>query len=109
MILQDSAKLSDGAAASIRAVFQKAGGLRVELYDKRAALESLVKILQGDDVATRQNITVNTVNVGAIDAMDAARSIAFLLQAAAHAGPPPQTIEGHALVATPVPDKYGVP
>jgi len=38
-----SEKLSDSSAAAIKSVFQKAGSLRVELHDKRAALEALGK------------------------------------------------------------------
>jgi hypothetical protein len=67
------------------------------MHDKRAALEALAKILKGDDVQPAGNITVNQVNVGQTDALDAARRVAFLLAAARAKEPATdqmRTIEG---------------
>ena len=80
--VRDSSKLTPAAAKAIKGVFLKSGALRVEMHDKRAALEALAKILKGDDVQPAGNITVNQVNVGQTDALDAARRVAFLLAAA---------------------------
>jgi phage terminase small subunit len=76
--------LTDSSAAAIKSVFQKAGSLRVELHDKRAALEALAKILKGDDVQPGA-IKVTQVNVGSLGAIDVAQRIAFLLSSAAAA------------------------
>jgi phage terminase small subunit len=91
-----SDKLTDSSAAAIKSVFQKAGSLRVELHDKRAALEALAKILKGDDVQPAGAIKVTQVNVGSLGAVDIAQRIAFLMSSAAAAAqrqPAPEVIE----------------
>ena len=103
--VRDSAKLSPAAAKAIKGVFLKSGALRVEMHDKRAALEALAKILKGDDVQPAGNITVNQMNVGQTDALDAARRVAFMLSALQ--GKPlqaPRTIEGEAVQVSTIPD-----
>jgi len=92
-----SDKLTDSSAAAIKSVFQKAGSLRVELHDKRAALEALAKILKGDDGQPTGGVHVTQVNVGSVSAIDAAQRIAFLLSAAqarVAPSPAPIVIEG---------------
>ncbi len=96
MQLRDSAKLTPSAAKAVKGVFRKGDSLRLELHDKRAALETLAKILKGDDVATTQTTTNVQINVGAAGAVDAVQRIAFLLASATSrqpAAPPPVTID----------------
>lgn len=85
--VKDANAISPAARAAIKGAFLKSGEIRLEMHDQRAALESLAKILKGDDVATSNNITVNQVNVGQVSATDAAQRIAFLLAAAANRMP----------------------
>ena len=96
--IRDSKSLTPQAARSIKGIMMKAGRVQVEMHDKRAALEALAKILKGDDIQAASNITVNQVNVGAVDAATAAQRVAFLLSAAAHVRPvqaaPMRVIEG---------------
>jgi hypothetical protein len=99
---RDSKSLTPAAARAIKGIMIKGGRLTLETHDKLKALETLARILKGDDVATSQTVNVTQVNVGATDAIDAARRIAFLLQAAAHAAP--RTIEGQAVQVSTVPD-----
>ena len=87
--IRDSAKLSPAAAKAVKGVFMKGDRLRLEMHDKRAALEALAKILKGDDVQPAGNVTVNQVNVGAIGSVEAAQRIAFMLAAATAAVRPP--------------------
>lgn len=97
MAIRDSKALTPAAAKSVKGVFLKSGKLRVEMHDKRAALEALAKILKGDDVQPAGNVTVNQVNVGNVDAIGAAQRVAFLLAAASQrqpVKPEPVTIEG---------------
>ncbi len=76
-----SNKLSNDAAAAIKGVFQKGGQVRVEFHDKRAALESLVKLLNTDSAPLPPSMTVNQVNIGQMNSLDLARRVAFLLSA----------------------------
>ena len=96
--IRDSKSLTPQAARAIKGIMMKAGRVQVEMHDKRAALEALAKILKGDDIQAASNITVNQVNVGAVDAATAAQRVAFLLSAAAHVRPvqaaPMRVIEG---------------
>jgi hypothetical protein len=96
--VKDSAKLSREARAAIRSVFTKAGALRIDMHDKLAALVALHKILTGKDDLPSQSLTINQTNLGKVDALDAARKVAFLL-AAARA----QALPGPILDAVPAP------
>ena len=92
-----SDKLSTDAAAAIRGVFQKSGQVRVEMHDKQAALLALAKHLRlFDDPPSPPSLTVNQVNVGAVDALEVARRLAFVIEAARQAAPvkPPLVIDG---------------
>lgn len=94
LAIRDSKALSPAAAKAVKGVFLKSGEVRLELHDKRAALESLAKILKGDDVAVTNNVTVNSVSVGSVGAMDLAQRVAFLLSAAsAQKAPAMKTID----------------
>lgn len=102
LLLTPSAKLSPAAAAAIKGVTTKSGSLKVELHDKRAALETILKATGGfptDD--SPSSVTVNQFNVGAVDAIEAARRIAFALRRGADAlpapSPAPKTIDGEAV------------
>ena len=97
--VRDADKITPQAAKAIKAVFMKAGQLRVDMHDKRAALESIVKLLSKDgDAAPPQNVTVNQVNVGAMDAIEAARRVAFMVAAVSQQRPAAPMID-----ATPAP------
>ena len=89
MALKDAHALSPKAAAAIKSVFTKAGALRVELHDQRAAAVEIVKLLSGSDAQPASNITVNQVNVGNVDAVTAAQRVAFLMAAASSRQPAP--------------------
>ena len=80
-----SDKLSNAAAAAIKGVFTKSGQVRVEFHDKRAALESLIKLLNTESAPTPPSVTVNQVNIGQMNSLDLARRVAFLLSAASAA------------------------
>lgn len=82
LVLRDSADISPQAATLLKGAFVKAGEVRIETHDQRAALVDLVKLLKGSDAAPSQ-VTVNQVNVGSMSAIDAAQRVAFLLAAAA--------------------------
>ena len=91
LVLRDSADISPAAATLIKSAFLKAGEIRVETHDQRSALVDLVKLLKGSDAAPPSSVTVNQVNVGAVDAVTAAQKVAFLLAAAAARAPAPPT------------------
>jgi hypothetical protein len=97
---RDADKIPASAAKAIKAVFLKGGALRIDMHDKRAALESIVKLLtkDGDAAPVAQNVTVNQVNVGAMDAIEAARRVAFMVAAVSQRTAAPLTID-----ATPAP------
>ena len=100
--VKDAAKISPKAASAIKGVFMKAGQVRIEMHDQRAAAVEIIKLLSGSDAQPTTNVTVNQTNIGATDALDAARRVAFLLGAAmsrlpaAQAATSPLTIEGEA-------------
>ena len=96
LALRDSADISPQAAALISGAFLKAGEVRLNFHDQRAALVDLVKLLKGSDAAPPANVTVNQVNIGAAGAVDAVQRIAFLLASATSrqpAAPQPVTID----------------
>jgi hypothetical protein len=82
-------QLSEAAAASIKGVFAKAGGVRLELHDKRQALVDILKITGAfkDDRPPAASLTVNQVNIGHMNAIDAARRVAFLIRSATALAP----------------------
>jgi glutaredoxin len=89
LAFQDSDKLSPDAAKAIKGVVHKFGSIRLEMHDKRAALETLIKTLTGADAAMQTpQVTVNQVNIGSMSALDVARRVAFLLAKAEASGPP---------------------
>ena len=97
LIVRESSRLSDDAAAAIKSVFTKGGQVRVEMHDKQAALLALAKHLRlFDDPSSPPRLTVNQVNVGAVDALEVARRLAFVIEAARQAAPvkPPLVIDG---------------
>ena len=102
--IRDSAKLSPAAAKAVKGVFMKGDRLRLEMHDKRAALEALAKILKGDDVQPAGNVTVNQVNIGQLGSVEAAQRVAFLL-AAANASARPAAPAPLVIDAKPEPDR----
>lgn len=101
LVIKDSSAISPEAATLLKGAFLKAGELRIETHDQRAALVDLVRLLKGSDAAPANNVTVNQVNVGQLSALDAAQRVAFMLAAAGRslAAAPvvePVTIEGKA-------------
>jgi hypothetical protein len=82
-------QLSEAAAASIKGVFAKAGGVRLELHDKRQALVDILKITGAfkDDKPPAASLTVNQININGESAIEAARKVAFLIRSAAALAP----------------------
>lgn len=99
--VRDAASIPASAAKAIKGVFLKSGKLRVEMHDKRQALVDIVKALSGSDAALQgSTINVQQINLGATDALEAAKRVSFLMAAARSrepAKPEPLTIEGEAV------------
>jgi hypothetical protein len=92
--VRDAASIPASAAKAIKGVFLKSGKLRVEMHDKRQALVDIVKALSGSDAALQGNtINVQQINVGAHDALEAAKRVSFLLAAARSREPAVKTID----------------
>lgn len=91
--LRDSSSIPAGARAAIKGAFMKGDSVRLELHDTRAALVDLAKLLIGKDIAQTPSVNVTQVNVGGVDAVQAAQRVAFLLAAASHRLPAPRTID----------------
>ena len=84
IIATPSERLSRDAAAGIKSVTTKGGTLKLERHDKIAALLALAKIhglLDKEKVGPSQAVTVNQVNVGETNALEAIRKVAFMLGA----------------------------
>ena len=80
--LVPSRNLTHDAAATVKAVFSKSRELRLELHDPQPALEKLCKALGMYADATPPPVTVNQLNVGAMDAGETMKRIAFMIAAA---------------------------
>ncbi len=82
--LVPSRNLTHEAAATVKAVFSKSGELRLELHDPQPALEKLCKALglYADATPRAPPVTVNQLNVGAMDAGETMKRIAFMIAAA---------------------------
>lgn len=96
LMLRDSLDISPAAASLIKGAFVKAGEIKLETHDQRAALVDLVKILKGNDIgagATTTNVT--QINVGGVSALDAAQRVAFLLASMASRAPSAPIIDAH--------------
>ena len=88
LAVKDTAKMHARERKAIKGVELKQGGqVKLELHDKRLALEGIIKLLSGNDNPPQQ-VTVNQVNIGAIPAMDLAQRIAFLFAKAQASAPP---------------------
>jgi len=76
-----SARLPRGTMAAITSVTTKSGTPKIDLHDKINAMNSLAKILgmTVDAAPVQQSLTVNTINVGDVHALEVARRVAFLL------------------------------
>jgi Terminase small subunit len=98
MTVTPSHRLKPGAAATVKSVTTKSGALKFDVHDKLNALNTLAKILgvTTDAPPPVQSVTVNQVNVGPSNALEAARRLAFALaaaQQAALAAPQPAVTE----------------
>jgi hypothetical protein len=49
LVIRDTADLPASASTAIKSVFLKGGKLRIDMHDKRAALETSVKSFQGQN------------------------------------------------------------
>ena len=78
-----SNRLSVDAAASIKNVFTKSGQVRVEMHDKQSALLALAKHLRLFEEESAPTLTLNQVNMGGMNAIEAAQRVAFLLASVA--------------------------
>jgi hypothetical protein len=81
--IRDSKALTTDAAKAVRGVFLKGDRVRLELHDKRLALESLIKLLSGKNASPQASISVQQVNVGEMNSIDMAQRVLFMLNAAA--------------------------
>lgn len=101
MTLTPSHLMTPAQAASIKRVFMKAGELNVEWNDQLGALEKLAKIegMYQDGAPSTVNNTLNQVNIGSDNALEAVRRLAFAIQKAQHSQP--LTIEHAASHAEP--------
>lgn len=83
-----SNKLTQSQAAALKKIGTKAGELNLEAHDKLAALEKLAKIegmfQDNNSLTLNQSLTttVNQVNVGQMQSLEAARMLAFAIQKA---------------------------
>ena len=95
MTATPSRKLSRSQAAAVRSVTTKSGALKIDVHDKLAALDKLARALGlfTDSAPVSQSITVNQVNVGEVQALEAARRVAFLLSQASPASEAAPLIE----------------
>lgn len=102
LILRDSQSISPAAATLLKGAFLKAGELRIETHDQRAALVDLAKLLKGSDaLPPTQNVTLNQVNIGQLGAVEAAQRVAFMLAAAGRTLAAPQPAQPVTIDATP--------
>jgi hypothetical protein len=84
LIATPSDCLTSDAAAAVRSVTTKAGSLRVDVFDKIAALDRLGRMLGlfHDAAPAPSSVNVTQVNVGESNAFEAARRLAFALASA---------------------------
>jgi hypothetical protein len=87
LALRDSSSMPAEARAAVKSLFMKGDRIRLEMHDKRLALEGPIKALKGDDVATKPNVTVNQLNLGQMGALEVAQRVAFLLAVAGNGLP----------------------
>ncbi len=83
--IRDSQSMPAEARRAIKAATLRSGVMRLEMHDKLGALEKLAKAcgLLGGDAPAPVNVTQVNMNVGHMDAIEAARRVSFLLAAAA--------------------------
>lgn len=87
-----SRNLGAGKMAAIKSVTTKSGALKIDFHDKISAMNGLAKVLgMTPEAATVQQVTVNQVNLGDVNALEAARRLAFIMGRAAAS---PLLIEG---------------
>lgn len=83
-----SRKLGAGKMAAIRSVTTKSGALKIDFHDKINAMNGLAKILgMTPEAALVQSVTVNQVNIGDTNALEAARRLAFIMGQAVSQAP----------------------
>jgi hypothetical protein len=93
LVIRDAADLPACASKAIKSVFLKGGALRIDMCDKRQALVDIIKLLTGSDAAQPSKVAVTQVNIGAVDAREAAKRVSFLLAAARAREPALKTID----------------
>ena len=92
LVIRDAADLPACASKAIKSVFLKGGALRIDMHDKRQALVDIIKLLTGSDAAQPSKVAVTQLNIGAVDALEAAKRVSFLL-AATQAKQPAQMLD----------------
>ena len=85
LAIRDSADLTPEAAKAIKSAFTKGGEIRIDMHDKRQALEAIIKILTKSEVPAAGSVTINQTNVGQMSALETAKRVHFLLAASQHA------------------------
>lgn len=102
MVVTPSHQLTADQAASVKSVTTKSGSLKIDMHDKLNALTTLAKSLGIlSDAAPVQSVTVNQVNVGDVNALEAARRLAFIMGRAASSAP---LIEGETVKTADTPE-----
>lgn len=85
LMVTPSHHLTSGAAAAVKSVTTKFGSMKFDMHDKLTALQALCKALGiYQDAALAPSVTVNQLNVGSDNALEAARRVAFALALAQH-------------------------
>ena len=85
-----SAHPARGTMTAIRSVTTKSGALKIDMHAKKNAMAGLAKILgmTVDATPVQQSLTVNTINVRDVQALEVARRVAFLLSSVETAAAP---------------------
>jgi hypothetical protein len=94
--------LTRDAGALVRSVTTKSGTIKIETHDKLQAIDKLARILgvYQEPPASAAPVTVNQVNIGSNNALEAVKRLAFAIAKAQHSQAlEPPTIEGNAGVA----------
>lgn len=88
LVATPSRRLTTAQAAGVKSVTTKSGALKIDMHDKLNALTVLAKSLGlFADSAPVQNVTVNNVNLGDTNALEAVRRLAFIMGQAVSQAP----------------------
>jgi hypothetical protein len=80
--VRDSASMPAAARKAVKGVFLQSGRLRIEMCDKEAALEALIRALTDSSRDNPPAVAVSQVNIGAMSALEIAKRFRFALMVA---------------------------